>query len=262
MEPGRLRLATLAALGAFLVGTAVAFAGAAAAAAPARLSIVDFAFSPAAVSVPAGATVTWTNSGQSPHTVTSDNGAFDSSPGCTYATGCLNPGNAFSHTFTAPGTYTYHCRVHTTMHGTVTVTPGAPPTTAPPATPPPTATPPPSTPPATTPPRGMSPPPSATSPAPSATALPAARPGTPGPTPASTIVPPPSAGVETPTTKLATATGALPSTVSSPTPLSASAAAHHRSSAGTGLVVGVLVAIVLGAVGGTGFLLRRRGSRA
>jgi plastocyanin len=78
------------------------------------VSIVDFAFQPASIEVPAGSTVTWTNSGAAAHTVTADNGAFDS--------GQLEPGASFSQTFTTPGTYTYHCEIHPRMTGTVVVT--------------------------------------------------------------------------------------------------------------------------------------------
>ena len=42
------------------------------------VSIVDFAFQPASIEVPAGSTVTWTNTGAATHTVTADDGAFDS----------------------------------------------------------------------------------------------------------------------------------------------------------------------------------------
>src|SRR5829696_5872316 len=44
----------------------------------AAVTIVDFAFQPASLEVPAGTTVTWTNSGAAPHTVTADDGTFDS----------------------------------------------------------------------------------------------------------------------------------------------------------------------------------------
>jgi plastocyanin len=59
----------------------------------ADVTIVDFAFQPASLEVSVGTTVTWTNSGASPHTVTADNGAFDS--------GRLPPGASFSQTFGA-----------------------------------------------------------------------------------------------------------------------------------------------------------------
>jgi plastocyanin len=78
------------------------------------VSVVDFAFEPGTVSVPAGATVTWTNSGSRPHTVTADDGSFDS--------GRLDPGEQFSQTFDQPGTFTYHCGFHPEMQGSIVVT--------------------------------------------------------------------------------------------------------------------------------------------
>jgi plastocyanin len=77
------------------------------------VSIVDFAFQPGSLEVAAGTTVTWTNAGAAPHTVTSDSGAFDS--------GQLAPGASFSQTFDTPGTYTYHCEIHPNMTGTIVV---------------------------------------------------------------------------------------------------------------------------------------------
>src|SRR5215213_1477550 len=78
------------------------------------VSVVDFAFEPGTVSVPAVATVTWTNTGSRPHTVTADDGSFDS--------GRLDPGEQFSQTFDQPGTYTYHCGFHPDMQGSIVVT--------------------------------------------------------------------------------------------------------------------------------------------
>src|SRR5687768_8704241 len=68
-------LAALVAAGGFLsqVGPIAAHQGAAF-----EVQVVDFAFEPAAVTVPAGTTVTWTNTGSRPHTVTADDGSFDS----------------------------------------------------------------------------------------------------------------------------------------------------------------------------------------
>src|SRR5215213_10231188 len=77
------------------------------------VSVVDFAFEPGTLSVPVGATVTWTNTGSRPHTVTADDGSFDS--------GRLDPGEQFSQTFYQPGTYTYHCGFHPEMQGTIVV---------------------------------------------------------------------------------------------------------------------------------------------
>jgi plastocyanin len=102
-------------------------------AATAHVSIVDFGFSPATITVTVGTTVTWTNTGAVIHSVTSDTGAFDSSPSCPTGV-CIDPGSSFSHVFSTAGTFTYHCRVHSSMHGTLIVKAAAPvttPTTAP-----------------------------------------------------------------------------------------------------------------------------------
>lgn len=68
------------------------------------ISAIDNVFDPGVVRVPAGGTVIWTNDGNSPHTVTADDGRFDS--------GNLAPGQAFTLTFPTPGVYAYHCRYH------------------------------------------------------------------------------------------------------------------------------------------------------
>ena len=88
------------------------------AAAPAASSvmIMNYAYSPATLTVPVGTTVTWTNDDQAPHTVTSSSGpAKLDSPQ-------LAQGDTWSFTFTKPGTYAYYCAVHPDMKGTVTVT--------------------------------------------------------------------------------------------------------------------------------------------
>jgi plastocyanin len=75
--------------------------------------IVNFAFE-RTITVPAGSTVTWTNRDDVPHTATDDNGTlFDSD--------FLLEGDGFSHTFEQAGTFTYFCRVHPFMKGTVIV---------------------------------------------------------------------------------------------------------------------------------------------
>ena len=76
--------------------------------------IADFAFAPDSSSVKVGDSVKWTNQGSATHTVTADDGAFDS--------GNLAGGKAFSFTFDQAGTYAYHCNIHQSMTGTVTVT--------------------------------------------------------------------------------------------------------------------------------------------
>lgn len=78
------------------------------------VEIIDLAFKPDTLTVPVGTAVTWTNDETFDHTVTSDNGAFDS--------GNIAGGGKFSHTFNQPGNYPYHCSIHTFMHGMIQVT--------------------------------------------------------------------------------------------------------------------------------------------
>jgi len=78
------------------------------------VTVVDFGFNPDAIKVKVGTTVTWTNTGVT-HTVTADKGLFDS--------GMFKSGETFSFTFAKGGTFTYHCAIHSSMRGTVTVTP-------------------------------------------------------------------------------------------------------------------------------------------
>ena len=101
-------------------------APAATASASASVTIHDFAFGPGSISVAVGSTVTWTNQDSVSHTVTADDGSFDS--------GRLAQGATFSQTFDTPGTYTYHCAIHPSMTGTITVEAGPAPSVAPAAT--------------------------------------------------------------------------------------------------------------------------------
>ncbi len=77
------------------------------------VTISGFAFSPATLTVKAGTTVTWTNNDPTAHTVTSDNGAFDS--------GNVASNGAFSYTFASAGTFPYHCAIHASMKASVVV---------------------------------------------------------------------------------------------------------------------------------------------
>jgi len=63
----------------------------------------DF-FDPEAVHVPIGATIEWKNAGRNPHTVTADDGSFES--------GNQDPGSEYSFTFSAEGAFSYYCRYH------------------------------------------------------------------------------------------------------------------------------------------------------
>ena len=77
------------------------------------VSIKNFAFSIGTLSVSKGTVVTWTNNDATTHTVTADDGSFNS--------GNIVPGGKFSHTFSTAGTIAYHCSIHTTMKAKVVV---------------------------------------------------------------------------------------------------------------------------------------------
>ncbi len=79
----------------------------------AAVKIDNFSFGPQTLTVPVGATVTWTNSDDIPHTVVSTDGLFKSKVRDTDET--------FSYTFTKAGTYSYFCSVHPKMVGKVVV---------------------------------------------------------------------------------------------------------------------------------------------
>ena len=80
--------------------------------------LTNWHFDPAEVTVPIGSTVTWFNKGNEEHTVTADNGSFDS--------GYKKPGTTFQRAFPTAGRFTYHCAPHPWMKGTVVVAAGAP----------------------------------------------------------------------------------------------------------------------------------------
>src|SRR5687767_13552209 len=69
----------------------------------AEVKIVDFDFDAKQLTIDVGTTVTWTNTGQRPHTVTDRGGTFDTDP--------IAPDGEGSFTFSVPGTYSYFCRI-------------------------------------------------------------------------------------------------------------------------------------------------------
>ena len=78
--------------------------------APAKASKIEvvidnFNFSPKTFTLPAGATVTWTNHDNVPHVVTSADDQFTKSS-------ILKTGQRFSNTFATAGTYSYFCSIH------------------------------------------------------------------------------------------------------------------------------------------------------
>lgn len=83
------------------------------AAGAASVSIIDLDYTPRDLSVTVGTEVTWTNTGQAPHTVTARDQSFDS--------GILQSGDTWSMTFDTEGVYEYICTLHPDMTGTVRV---------------------------------------------------------------------------------------------------------------------------------------------
>ena len=79
-----------------------------------QVSMKGTNFTPASISVKKGTTVTWSNEDSVDHTVTADKGAFNSDK--------MKNGVNFGYTFNEPGTFDYHCTIHPSMKGTVTVT--------------------------------------------------------------------------------------------------------------------------------------------
>jgi plastocyanin len=79
-----------------------------------EVAVVDVAFEPEDIEVPVGTTVDWINDDPFAHTVTANDGAFDS--------GTMDAGQTFSQTFDEPGTFDYFCAIHPSMTGTVTIT--------------------------------------------------------------------------------------------------------------------------------------------
>lgn len=92
------------------------------AASPGRSSAVtvkQFQFMPAELTVQAGTNVTWTNEDDILHTATS--GATPGTADGQFDGQMDGPGKSFSHVFDTPGRYPYFCSRHTSMTGSVIV---------------------------------------------------------------------------------------------------------------------------------------------
>jgi plastocyanin len=98
-------------IGIIILAAVIIFFSGVASASPARVSIKDFQFSPAEITIQKGEMVIWTNSGQTSHTVKF---ADSESP-------ILKSGGTYSKTFNEAGTFNYECGIHPSMKGTVTV---------------------------------------------------------------------------------------------------------------------------------------------
>ena len=71
------------------------------------------AYAPNPVTVPAGATITWTNNDNVDHTSTSQNNIW--------ASPTIGPGASYSRQFNTAGSFPYYCIFHPGMVGTVVV---------------------------------------------------------------------------------------------------------------------------------------------
>lgn len=78
-----------------------------------NIQISNKSFTPQIITVYAGTTVVWKNMDNISHTVTFDNGSFD--------TGDITSGKSKSYVFTSSGTFAYHCTIHPNINGTIVV---------------------------------------------------------------------------------------------------------------------------------------------
>jgi plastocyanin len=77
------------------------------------VAIEAFAFTPPTIEAQVGQAVTWENHDPADHTVTAEDGSFDS--------GTMAQGGTFEATFDSPGEYRYICELHPGMTGRVVV---------------------------------------------------------------------------------------------------------------------------------------------
>ena len=97
-----------------MASTAGALAPEVAQAASVTVTISNYTFVPAKVTIHPGDTVIWRNQDSMPHTAT----ALDSK---SIDTGAIDPGASASSVFTKAGVYAYHCAIHPDMRGMVDV---------------------------------------------------------------------------------------------------------------------------------------------
>jgi plastocyanin len=75
------------------------------------INVSNNLFTPSTITVNVGSTISWANNDTVTHTVTADDQSF--------ASGLVRRATSWSHTFAAPGTFTYFCEIHPEMTGTV-----------------------------------------------------------------------------------------------------------------------------------------------
>src|SRR6266853_200055 len=80
----------------------------------ATVKIDNFSFGPATITIPAGTMVTWTNSDDVPHVVTSDDNKM-------FKSKALDTDDHLTFTFAKPGTYNNYCAIHPKMTAKIVV---------------------------------------------------------------------------------------------------------------------------------------------
>jgi plastocyanin len=79
-----------------------------------KIRIVNYAYSPIAITIKQGQTVVWENRDYVKHTITSiGSGPLDSDE--------LKRGEMYAYTFNSPGLYEYYCKLHPYMRGKIRV---------------------------------------------------------------------------------------------------------------------------------------------
>jgi len=78
-----------------------------------RTGMTGLQFVHGTIEIAVGTTIEWKNEDPLAHSVTADDGAFDS--------GNVESGQVWQYTFTRPGTYSFHCTPHPFMRGTIVV---------------------------------------------------------------------------------------------------------------------------------------------
>jgi plastocyanin len=79
-----------------------------------QITIDNFSFAPATLTIPAGTQVTWVNHDDIPHTVVSDDKT-------SFKSRALDTDEKFTFTFAQRGAYTYFCSIHPRMTAKIVV---------------------------------------------------------------------------------------------------------------------------------------------
>lgn len=80
------------------------------------VEVVDIDYEPRDATVAKGGKITWTHTGDLPHTVTKDSG-----PGPDFSSETMSNGDTYEQTFTTPGEIEYVCKIHPQQRGKITV---------------------------------------------------------------------------------------------------------------------------------------------